>query len=249
MKLTTVILAHNEEASIAKAIQSAMFSDEIIVVNDNSTDDTVTIAKKLGARVIQLPVGAHFGDARNRVESASHGDWILHIDADEIVTPELAHSICAVINDNSSFLAFRIRRTDFFWGQQLRHGETRTAHAKGIIRLHKKNVGKWHGRVHETIKIGMTVGTLDGHLHHYPHQTVKEFIGAVNLYSSLRAGELRDQNKTLTFIQLIFYPPFKFIYSYIAKGGFLDGAAGFAYAFFMSFHSFLVRAKIYTNQQ
>ncbi len=247
MKLTTIILARNEEKTIERAIKSVPFSEEVLVVDDRSTDRTSAIAMGAGARVLPLPVNAHFADARNRAESAASGDWILHIDADEVVTPELAASIRNAVDDNSTQLAFAVRRSDFFWGTELKHGETRSARTKGIIRLHKKGVGKWHGMVHETFKPTITIGRLDGYLHHHPHRNVEEFLKSINEYSSIRAEELRNQNKSITFLQMLIYPPVKFIYSYFWNAGFLDGPAGFAYSFFMSFHSFLVRAKVYTR--
>ena len=115
----------------------------------------------------------------------------------------------------------------------------------GIIRLIKKGSGKWFGKVHEEFRSDGQIGRLDSFLNHYPHPTVKEFLKEINFYSTLRARELRDQGEQASIWKVIFFPFTKFVLTYFIKLGLLDGPAGFAYAFFMSFHSFLVRAKLY----
>jgi glycosyltransferase involved in cell wall biosynthesis len=154
--------------------------------------------------------------------------------------------------------AYYIKRRDWWWGRQLKWGETRTARSKGIIRLVRKGSGKWEGRVHEKFvpvssgllhppfaKGGFAMTRFESYLEHYPHQTISSFLQSINFYSSIRAEELLNSNKKTNIIEIILYPFGKFIYTYFIKLGFLDEVPGFVYSFMMSFYSFLWRGKVY----
>lgn len=243
MKITGVVLARNEEKSIKTALESLHFCSEVLVIDDGSTDNTIKYAKELGATIIKLPVSKSFANARNTAMKHATNDWILYIDADEQVTPELATEIQMCKGDKDAYL---IPRRDYFWSTELHWGETRTARTKGIIRLVKKESGSWVGMVHEVFACFGNQGKLSGFINHIPHQTVREFIREINKYSSLRSVEMRANSHSVSVFELIFYPFGKFIYTYFIKLGFLDGAPGFVYSFIMAFHSFLVRSKIIT---
>ena len=242
--LTGVVLTHNEEKNIEKCLSALSFCDEIVVVDDDSTDKTVEIAKKMKAKVVIQRSNGNFAQQRNYPLKEAKGDWILFVDADEIVTNELKKSINEAIKQDSP-TAYYIKRRDFFWGKELSHGETSKARNKGIIRLVRKNSGVWRGLVHEEFIFSGESGILSGFLDHYPHQSLKEFIYDINTYSTTRAKELLQQGKQPRIMEIIFYPMGKFLLTYFIYLGFLDGPAGFCYAFMMSFHSFLVRAKVY----
>lgn len=155
-------------------------------------------------------------------------------------------------NTNDNIVAFYIKRRDYFWGREVKYGEVKKIREKGLLRLIRKNSGKWVGKVHEKYQILIRrladkyqILTLKNFINHYPHQNLKEFIQDINYYSSLRAKELFNQGKKTNIFQIVFYPLAKFILTYFIYLGFLDGPAGFVYSFMMSFHSFLVRAKLY----
>lgn len=252
MKLSTVLLAKNEERSIERALASIAFSDEIIVIDDDSTDKTSEFAKKAGARVLKKPLKGDFAALRNYGLNEARGDWVLFLDADEELTDELKRSILSVLNnehksDNNS--AYYLKRRDFFWGRELKFGETKKVREQGLARLVKKDAGVWQGSVHEVFVPSGTTGALVGYLDHYPHPTIKEFLTDINHYSSLRAQELYKAGKRFSLFELIFFPIAKFKYTFFYRLGFLDGPAGFVYAFMMSFHSYLVRAKLYQIEQ
>ena len=244
MKISAVVLTRNEEAHLSKSLNSLSFCNEIVIIDNNSTDQTVEIAKKHGAAVYTRALNGDFSAQRNFALSKVVGDWILFIDADEIVSDELIGKIQGAVN-NKEISAYYLKRRDFWWGKELKYGETATVRNKGLIRLIKKNSGKWAGAVHEMFQTSGPTAKLEGFINHYPHPTVAEFITDVNSYSTLRARELAKQGKTVGVFQIVTYPKLKFLYTYFIKRGFLDGPAGFAYAFFMSFHSFLVRSKLY----
>jgi len=269
--LSAVVLTKNEEKTIERCLKSLMFCDEIIVVDDGSTDGTVEHVYKVNkcrdrsrpvpTKVFQRKLARDFAGQRNFGMSKTSNEWVLFVDADEEVTRELQREIEVTLRqaqgDNSRVMvsltnhdkdAYYVRRRDFFWGKELKYGEVRQIRLIGLIRLIRKDSGKWLGNVHEEFKVKSQkskVKSLNSFLNHYPHQTLKEFIKDINDYSSIRAEELYNQGKNVNVIEIMFVPAIKFIYNYLINLGFLDGAPGFAYAFLMSFHSFLVRAKLY----
>lgn len=249
MQITAIILAKNEEKRIKKALQSVSFCDEILVIDDDSTDKTKVIAEQNGATVLPHPKKGEFASQRNWAMKQAKYDWVLFIDADEEVSDELKDKIEIKTKEPlSPTTAYYIPRRDFFWGHEMKYGEVMLARNQGILRLIKKDSGTWEGSVHETFQTKMVPGILHGFINHYPHETVSEFIEDVNTYSSIRARELHEQGKKGSVAELIFLPLGKFIYTYFILAGFLDGAPGFIYSFVMSFHSFLVRAKLLTKK-
>lgn len=244
MKISAIVLTKNEEKNIEACLQSLTFCDEVIVVDDFSTDSTAQIAKEHNATIIPRKLEGGFSAQRNFGMERAKNDWVLFIDADERVSPELQKEIES-LDRESAIQTYYIPRRDFWWGTELRYGEVQKVRRNGLIRLIKKGSGQWTGAVHEEFKTDKPTGKLTTFLDHYPHQTLKEFIHEINVYSTLRARELSSQGKTVSIFSILAYPFFKFILVYFVYLGFLDGPAGFAYAFLMSFHSFLVRAKLY----
>jgi len=229
MKISAVILSKDDSDNLESCLKSVDFCSEKLILKGQITD---------------------FSKQRNLGIEKASGDWILFIDTDEEVTGELKKEIVALLNYTVvKYNAYYIKRRDFFWGREVKFGETMKARRRGIIRLVKKNSGKWTGKVHEEYQPSGSVGQLNNYLNHYPHQTIKEFIDKINFYSSIRAEELYQSGKKFSILELIFFPLFKFKLTYFIYLGFLDGPAGFVYAFLMSFHSFLVRAKLFQIYQ
>lgn len=241
--ISTVVLARNEEKNIKRCLSSLQWCDEIIVIDDYSTDKTVEIAKKAKATVYQRALKGDFAEQRNFGLDKACQDWVFFVDADEVVPKELADE---VYQQTSQFLtsadAFWVKRIDSMWGRQLQYGETG---GNTFLRLVKKSKGQWKGRVHETLVIPEKTETLKNPLLHYPHQTVSEFLAEINTYSTLRAQELFEQKRRTSYLEIMFYPMGKFFVNYFLKRGFRDGTAGVILALMMSFHSFLVRGKLW----
>jgi len=243
MNITLAILTNYSGGDIKKTIASAQFCDDILVFEDGDIKKLRPSNLPENTRFYSRLVNGDFASQRNFAISKAQTDWILFLDDDEKLTSELAVEIQKVIKSDGPTV-YRLRRRDFFWKTELKHGETALARSHGYIRLMKKGSSLWKGRVHETYITEKKVGQLMGFINHYPHPTVTSFINSVNIYSTLRAEELWRQGKKSSTIDLLFLPAGKFIYTYFFKFGFLDGPAGFMYSFMMSFHSFLVRAKL-----
>jgi len=239
MKLSAIVLSKGESTT-QKAIESVEFADEVLIILD--TDNELKIENSSKVKVIKHELAGDFSQQRNFAATQAKGEWLLYLDSDETISPELQKEIVSVLNGNVD--AYSMKRRDYFWGKELKFGETKTARTDGYLRLVKKNSGQWRGAVHEQFVTSHKRGQLKGYIEHKPHQTIAEFLESINSYSTLRAQELKNNNKSFSLFRLLFYPVGKFFYTYFLKLGFLDGPAGFVYSFMMSFHSFLVQAKL-----
>jgi len=241
--LSAVVLTRNESKNLGRCLASLSFCDEIVIVDDNSSDDTLKVAEKFKAKIFVRELKGDFAAQRNFGQSKVKGQWTLFVDADEVVTSKLVKEIRESLSGDVD--GYYLRRRDFFWGGELKFGETRKVRNDGLLRLVRKDSGTWMGNVHEVFHTANKTDRLDGFLDHYPHPNLKEFIADINVYSTLRARELYNKGAGTNIFEIVFLPVFKFIYNYFINLGFLDGAAGFTYSFMMSFHSFLVRSKLY----
>ncbi|MCA9371299.1 glycosyltransferase family 2 protein [Candidatus Woesebacteria bacterium] len=244
MNLTAVVLAKNEEKNIVACLQSLSFCDRVVVLDDNSTDNTAALARKESAEVINAPVNDNFATQRNKAMNMVKTDWLLFVDADERVTPELRDEIQSVLQHPTCDV-YAIKRIDVFWGKKLALGELYKAAHQGFARLMKKDTGHWEGTIHECFATNRNTCTLEHPLIHHAHDSIKGFLLSVNTYSTIRAKELMKQGIQPSLFHLIFFPLGKFFYTYFFLLGCVEGVQGFIYSFIMSFHSFLVRAKLY----
>lgn len=245
--LTIALLTHNNADTIARTVKDLAWSDEVLIIDDNSTDNTSQLAEKAGARVIIHELKNNFAAARMLAMEESKNDWIFFLDTDETLDKAAVSSIKDINFHSVQEAGFRIPRVDYFWNRRITRGEVRSASHQGIIRLIHRSRGEWVGKVHERFVPTGTVGMLAGAIEHRSHRSISDFLERINYYSDIRALELQDQSRTRTIIEMIVLPPGKFISTYIFRLGILDGPVGFVYSFMMSFHSFLVRAKILTR--
>src|SRR3989344_2216190 len=225
--ITAIVLTKNEERNIVDCIESLLWCDEILVIDDNSEDKTVQIVEKLKndkVKVIIHPLNNDFSKQRNFALREAKQEWVLFVDADERVSLSLQYEILSSITDSlSNYSGYYIRRCDNMWGKELKYGETG---GNSFLRLIK-------------------TGTLRNPLIHHPHQDITQFLQEINFYTDLRANELFDKKIKVYWWTIIFYPLGKFIFNYGIKRGFLDGIRGLIFAILMSLHSFLVRGKLW----
>jgi len=243
--ISVLILTKNEENNIIDCLESASFADELIVIDDESSDRTVQLIKSYGhpfIRVYSRPLNQNFSEQRNFGLAKATGEWVLFLDADEQIPKELIAEIEQITQSENKYASYMIKRVDTLWGKQLEYGETGNIM---LLRLARKSSGIWMGKVHEEWKVKGKVGTLGNPLFHYPHQSIKDFLSEVDYYSTIRAKELFDQKVKTSWWQIILYPKAKFFVNYVLKKGYKDGVSGFLIASMMSFHSFLVRGKLY----
>lgn len=247
--ISVIILTKNEEQNIGKCIESVKWCTEIILIDDNSSDKTAEIAKKYKTTIYSHALNNDFSAQRNFGISKATYEWILFVDADEIVSDALAYEVSNAIQlkdqNLKDFNGFYIKRVYFMWGKKLKYGETG---GECRLRLGKKTAGQWIGKVHERWKMKGLVGKLVNPILHFPHQTLEEFLGEVNFYTNIRAEELKFKKVRVFFWSILLYPLGKFLVNYFIKRGFMDGVHGLVFAIVMSFHSFLVRGKLWLKK-
>lgn len=241
LMISGVILAKNEESNLAECIKTLKFCETVLVIDDESTDDTQNIAKKMGAKVVKHSLNSSFGAQRNFALSLVKTPWALFLDADERISPALAAEIISAVK-NPSFQGYYLHRIDQMWAKNLQYGDVKGTR---LLRLGKTAWGKWAGDVHETWKIIGRTSSLSSPLIHLPHQNLDQFLNEINFYSTLRAQELYRNNEKSSLLSIILYPIGKFVYLYLFKLGFFDGTPGFIHAMTMAFYTFLVRGKLF----
>jgi glycosyltransferase involved in cell wall biosynthesis len=248
--ISAVVLTKNEERNIGECLKTLGWCDEVVIVDDYSEDKTITLIQKLKiekntnlkCKIFRRRLAGDFAGQRNFGLEKARGEWVLFVDADERVTAELAKETQEKVKE-SHFDGFYLKRRDRLYKRELRHGETARVR---LLRLVKKGSGRWEGKVHERFSAqGGSQGILENPLRHYPHQNLTRFLEKVNFYSTLRAEELRQQGMKSNLGQIIFYPVGKFVYDWLVLGGIRDGMPGMIVAVMMSFHAFLVRAKLW----
>lgn len=248
MNITLLLLTHNSSESLIKNynwLDKCPNINEIIAIDDISTDNTQNILKKLVSKTRQIKtfqqaLEQDFSSQRNFGIKKSSNNWILWLDSDEIPSKKL---IKFIKNFNRpKYNNYSFKRIDYFIGKKLEWGETGNIH---FTRLFNKKYGKFIGKVHEIWKSSKPTLVLNLPIIHRSHTTLKGFFEKINFYSSIRAQELYDQKIESNLFHIILYPKIKFIQNYFFKFGFLDSTAGIIFALGMSFHSFLVRAKLW----
>ena len=218
-KLSVVIITKNEEKFIADAINSAIFADEVLILDSNSTDETCNIAKGIGARVKQQD-WLGFGAQKNKAVELASYDWVFVLDADERITPELQNEILRVLK-NPQFDGYKVARLNNFFGKYIK---TCGLYPDYSIRLFNKKKGKFNDvSVHESVQICGNVSKLKNHMVHLAFETVEEFTDKQRKYA-----ELSHKKKNL--YKAFFSPFWTFIKLYFLKLGFLDGWRGFVIA-------------------
>ena len=240
--ISAIVLAKNEEKNIASCLKSLYWCDQILLIDDYSSDKTRLIAKKYQAKIYKRHLAGDFSRQRNFALTKVNKGWVFFVDADEIVSPALAKEIKEKLTPKTNIAGFYLKRKDSFLGQWLNHGETAKVR---LLRLAKKNKGKWQGKVHEKWQVKGKIGSLKNPLLHFKNTSLDDFLTKINYYSSLRAKELAKQRAKTNIFLVFAYPLGKFGQNYFLRLGFLDGMPGFIMAFMMSLHSFLVRLKLY----
>jgi glycosyltransferase involved in cell wall biosynthesis len=225
-QLSAIVITRNEAANIGDCLDGLAFCDERIVVDCGSSDGTVEIARGKGARV-ETHEWRGFGAQKNFALSLVTGDWVLSIDADERVTPELAQAIQAAIADGAAD-AFELPRVSSFCGRPMRHSGWFPDY---VLRLFRRGKGRFDGAlVHERVICDGTVKRLDKPLIHHPVLKLEDALARMDRYSTASAETLVASGRNVSFATGLGHGFFAFFKTYVLRLGFLDGAEGFLLA-------------------
>lgn len=242
MTLSVIIITKNEAQHIGACLDSVSFADEIIVVDSGSTDGTCDIARGKGAMVKVFADWPGFGPQKNRALDLASKDWVLSIDADERVTPELAHAIGHVLT-NPQRDAYKIARLSNFCGRWIRHSGWWPDH---VLRLFRRGTARFSDAVvHEKVMPQGSAGILQGHFLHYPYADLASMIAKVNRYSTDAAVMMHSKGKTTSIPGIVGHAFWTFIRIYLIRRGFLDGKEGFILAATAATGSFYRYSKLY----
>jgi glycosyltransferase involved in cell wall biosynthesis len=242
LPLSVVIIARDAASEIRACLASAAFAAETLVVDSGSRDDTVETARDCGARVVVHPWSGFGPQKRFAVEQAAH-DWVLCLDADERVSPELAESIANVFRRAAPAApAYAVARRNRFLGRWLAHGE---GYPDWIVRFFDRRRARWTDDVvHEHVVADGPVERLSGDLMHASAESIDAYIAKQNRYTTLQAQALHARGERAKAAQLALSPLVRFVRYYVVKRGFLDGAPGFAHIAIGAFASFLKYVKL-----
>ncbi|MFH1372620.1 MAG: glycosyltransferase family 2 protein [bacterium] len=241
MELSVVIISRNEEENIRRCIQSVSWADEVILVDSQSTDRTREIAGQLGVRIFSPPWRG-FGHAKREAVKQARGKWILSIDADEVVSSELAREIKDVMRDTSGLAGFYIPRRTNFLGRWIRHCGW---YPDRVLRLFLKSRGDYdEATVHEKVILDGPVGNLAGELLHYSYPSLEHYLDKFNHYTTLGAEEAYRRGRRTRWPDIVLRPPVAFIKHYISRQGFRDGLEGFIISVMSSIAVLVKYAKL-----
>lgn len=240
--LSAVIIAKNEEERITACLSGVAFADEIIVVDNGSSDKTVELARSKGAKIVNA-AGGDFSRVREAGLSQSKGKWILYVDADEIITDELRKEIRNVMNSKESHVYF-IKRNTYYLGH---HWPYKDAVERLFLRSSLKG---WHGKLHETPVYTGTAGILTHALIHRTHRTIEEMLDKTNTWSETEAKlRLESHHPPVVWWRFIRVMCTGFFRSYIDQRGFRAGTVGWIESIYQAFSMFITYAKLWEMQQ
>lgn len=250
LPLTIIILTHRSDERFEKALESAQFADDVLVIANNIEEAVQTFHSSYSFQIMALnePI-TDFSFVRNEALKHAKHDWVLFLDSDEVVKAESVPEIERLITTQGA-LGYGVRRSDVFLGKQLEYGE---AGNQLLLRLGKKDSMKFSGTVHEVADIAGRVAPSSIQILHYSHPSIAAFISKIAVYAqqvaSERSVKMQSSKKSPSFFKLLFelfvFPPAKFLYGLLIQGGIADGWRGFVYAACMSLHSLLVRIYLY----
>lgn len=245
MSLSVLILAKNEEKNIRDCIKSAQFADEIIVIDDYSTDQTVNIAQELGAKVCQRLMNGNWGGQQNYAIDQASTDWIFFLDADERITEQLAQEVLQAVKENKLY-AYQVPRMNYIMGKPLRHGGWYPDHGYHLVPREGVRV---EGLVHPQFVHQYPIKKLSYPITHYTYSSWEHYFNKLNLYTKLAAEKNFNKGKRANFLfDIVLRPHVAFLKMYILKSGWRDGKIGFIVAAFHFFYTMAKYVKLYYLQ-
>jgi glycosyltransferase involved in cell wall biosynthesis len=240
--ITAAVITLNEEANLAACLESVAFADEIVVLDAGSTDGTLEIARRFTDRVYSEP-WAGYSRQKNRAFDLATGDWILSLDADERITPDLGAEIVVLLEDPPPAVdGYRLPFKVYYRGKWIRHGGF---YPEVHLRLFRRGRGRFGERaVHEAIEVDGPVGLLEHPVEHHTYQSVSDYIRRMERYSTLSAEEYFSKGRRTGSLGVVGRAAFTFFRMYVLERGFLDGYEGLLLAGLYGMYTFVKYAKL-----
>jgi glycosyltransferase involved in cell wall biosynthesis len=245
-KLSVTIITWNEARNIVDAIASVAWADEIVIVDARSSDETVALATAAHARVrvVVRDWPGYVAQKNFAAREAAH-DWILSLDADERVTPELAAEVQSALA-SPQHAAYEMARVTWHLGRWIRATDWYPDYQS---RLYDRRHAAWTGRhVHEALSLDGPKGRLRGELHHFPYRDLSDHLDTIDRYTTLAARQMHESGRRSTPLELVFNGPLAFVRNYVLKGGFRLGSVGLIVSAMNAYYVFLKSAKLWQLQ-
>ena len=244
--IAATIITLNESANLAAALDSVRWADEIVVVDAESTDDTVAIARAYTDRVMVRPWPGFVEQKNFAAAQASH-DWIFSLDADERVTPALAAEIKTLAAAEPPRPGYRMPRVSHYLGRWIRSTDWYPDHQ---LRLYDRRRARWVGRyVHESVQTEGEPGRLRGELQHYPYRDVSHHLRTIDRYSSLAARQLFEDGRRTGPCRIVLHADAAFLRNYLLRGGISDGGAGLVVSLLNSYYVAMKLVKLWEMEK
>ncbi|HVP37114.1 MAG TPA: glycosyltransferase family 2 protein [Terriglobales bacterium] len=241
-RISAIIIVYNEEKNIQRCLESLSWADEIVVVDSFSQDRTKDIASSFTNKIFDLEWQG-FGKQKEFARQKASNDWVLSIDADEVVSEKLREEIKSIINKNNSLDGYYIPRLSNFLGRWIKHSGW---FPDRVLRLFRKDRAEFdESPVHEKLILDGKSGFLKNEILHYTDPDISHYLSKLDRYTTLSAQKLLTEGRNPTLFDLLFRPMAIFFKMYLFKSGFLDGWQGFVLACFSSFHVFVKYAKLW----
>ncbi len=247
MKISAVIIAKNEEVMLSDCLATLKWADEIVLIDNGSTDNTAKIARSAGARVINFPKGKNYSDLRKKGASEAKFEWILYVDADERIPENLAREVVSIVKSESALNAYAIPRRNFVLGKELKHGGFWPDYQKRFFR--KKGLSGWSGKVHEEPIFKGELGLLVNPMLHIKHEDLSQMVEKTNNWSEIEGRLMLEANHPpMNVLRFLSAMAREFWLRMIAKKAFLDGKIGVIFALYQVFSKFVSYAKLWEMQ-
>jgi glycosyltransferase involved in cell wall biosynthesis len=244
-KVSVTVITKNEAADIGDALASASWADELIVVDSESTDDTVAIARRYTDRIV-VREWPGYPQQKNFAASLASHDWILSLDADERVTPALAAEIQRTLRQEPADKGFHIPRVTRHLGRWIR---TTDWYPDPQLRLYDRRSARWTGRfVHESLTVDGRVGRLREELQHFAYRDIADHMETIDRYTTYAARQMHEDGRRAGWLQIAGHPPLAFLRNYLLKRGITDGVPGFVISTMNAYYVFLKFAKLWEAQ-
>ena len=241
-KLTALIPCRNEEENIGECLESVKWADEIFVVDSFSTDKTVEIAKTFTDRVIQHEY-VNSATQKNWAIPQASNEWVLIVDSDERVTPDLREEIEAVLSSNPRYEGYYIPRKNFFLGKEVKYGGWGFENDLNIRLFRRERVKYEDKEVHADIILDGEAGKLKEPFLHYSYNRLGQYVKKMARYTDWAASDVIKKRQKIGISHLLFRPLFTFFKMYVLKLGFLDGIRGIILAVLSSYYVYIKYAK------
>jgi len=240
--VSVYVLTYNNRRTIERCLNSLHWAEELVIVDSFSTDGTYETCQRYTDKIFRREWKGH-GNQYQYAADLTKNDWIMFVDADEEIPPELAEEIQTELARGARGLdGFIVYRRTYYLGRWIRYGGWYPDYE---IRLYRRDKGRWEGGLHAKVVLNGEVGSLKNQYLHYTYRDISDQIQTIDKYSRMAAEDLFQSGEKFSLFRLLFHPPFRFIKEYVMKSGFRDGLPGLIIVVSTMYYVFIKYAKLW----